>query len=117
MDKCRKKTFIIYLILESLRNNCYLIVNMRAKVPKPNQEFEDDHEEDDYEEVNSEEEEKEEVVAELKRKLEELKEQNEKDWEKIKEKQEEKAELKRKLEEELEELKVGRARVKRRKRS
>ena len=37
--------------------------------------------------------------------------------EKIKEKQEEKAELKRKLEEDLEELKVGRARVKRRKRS
>ena len=67
--------------------------------------------------VDSEEEEKEEAVAELKRKLEELKEQNEKDWEKIKEKQEEKAELKRKLEEELEELKVGRARVKRRKRS
>ena len=67
--------------------------------------------------VDSEEEEKEEAVAELKRKLEEIKEQNEKDWEKIKEKQEEKAELKRKLEEDLEELKVGRARVKRRKRS
>ena len=48
MDKCRKKTFIIYLILESLRNNCYLIVNMRAKVPKPNQEFEDDHKEDEF---------------------------------------------------------------------